>query len=145
MRSARNRVAMAAVAAMATVGAGVVTAQAASASTAEQQIQCGGQTFTIRTPQSNHDNWGSGQVVGGGHFVLKSLEFTLYDDTAGALLNHEVQSHGQAHAMQDSVHCTVDTGTGVVGEAPDGFVWPAGAGPTDIGTYTVAVDVVPFS
>lgn len=144
MRTGRSKLAFAAVATLATVGAGVMTAQGASAATAEMPLQCGGQTLTVRTPQSTNQNWGSGQVVGGGHLVVKSFEFTLFDDTAGVVLLHEEQSHGAAHAMQDTIRCTVDTSTEVIGEAPDGFVWPEGTSPTDVGTYTVAVEVVPF-
>jgi hypothetical protein len=140
-----HRLAAAAVAALATMGAGVVTATAASAATAEMPITCGGQTLTIRVPQSHEDNWGAAQVVDGGHLVLKSLEFTVYDVTAGVLLDHEVESHGQAHANQDTIHCVIDSSTGVIGDPPEGFVWPAGTGPEDIGAFTVAVEVVPFS
>lgn len=110
-----------------------------------QQVVCGDQVLTISVaPGNGGNNWGSGQVVGGGHLIVATLEYAVHDDTAGVWLDDEVLSHGKAHVQQQTVTCDVASQQSVLGDvAPPDFVYPPGTGPADAVTSSLRATVVP--
>ncbi len=120
------------------------TANAASGRPTEQ-VTCAGQVLTIAVaPGNGGNNWGSGQIVGGGHLVLATLEYAVHDDTAGVMLDDEVLAHGQAHDQQQQITCDVASEQAVLGDiAPPDFAYPDGVLPTDVVTSSLRATVVP--
>ena len=127
--------------------AALLAAGPANASTGRptQQVRCGDQLLTISVaPGNGGNNWGAGQVVGGGHLVVASLEYAVHDDTADLWLDDEVLAHGKAHGQQQTVTCDVASQQSVLGDvAPPDFVYPPGTGPADVVTSSLRATVVP--
>jgi hypothetical protein len=108
------------------------------------QVTCAGQVLTVTTAGGNEgNNWGVAQVSGGGHLVLASLEYSVYDESAQLSLDDEVLANGQAHAQQATVPCEIATQQALLGTAaPAGFEYPTGTAPTDVVTMSVRATVV---
>ena len=142
----RGRLAVLAVAApVVTVVLAAGTASAATVARTTQQVTCGGHVMTITSaPGNGGNNWGSAQVDGGGHLVLAGLEYSVWDDTAGVMLDDEVLAHGNAHANQNPIPCDVASAENRLGDvAPPGFAYPPGTGPDDTVTSALRATVVP--
>lgn len=109
------------------------------------EVTCAGAMLTVSGASGNGgNNWGAVQVSGGGHLVVASLEYAMYDDTAALTLDDEVLSHGGAHARQDSTECVVASEQAVLGAiVPGGFEYPTGTAPTDTITLSLKAVVVP--
>lgn len=110
-----------------------------------QQVVCGDQVLTISiAPGNDGNNWGSGQIVGGGHLVVAALEYAVHDDTADLWLDDDVVAHGKAHAQQETITCDVARQQSTLGDvAPPDFVYPPGTGPADVVTSLLRATVVP--
>lgn len=108
------------------------------------QLTCDGQPLTLRVSGGNDgDNWGAAHLVDGGTLIPASLEYLVYDDTAGITLDDEVLSHGQAHQHQQTIVCQ-DSEQATLGDAlPPGMELPPGTATTDQITQTFRVVAVP--
>jgi hypothetical protein len=136
----------AATAAMITLAVATATSAAASPGDGRttMDVTCAGQVLTVTTAGGNAgDNWGAAQVSGGGHLVLVSLEYSVYDDSAQLSLDDEVLANGKAHQQQTTVSCEIATQQATLRDvAPEGFDYPQGTAPDDVVTMSVRATVV---
>jgi len=132
-------------AALATAGLVVGAGLAVADTGLPTEVSCAGSTLTVVAPPGNAgNNWGAVRVVGGGHLVVSSLEYAVYDDTADVSLVDEVLSHGVAHENQQRVTCVVASQRATLGDiVPAEFAYPPGTTPADQVTSSLSAVVVP--
>ena len=135
---------MACTAALACLGAAPARADSAQPGRDVIQLTCDGQPLDLVTsPGHDGDNWGAAHLVNSGTLIPVSIQFLVYDDTAGITLDNEVLSHGSAHQQQGTIVCE-DAEQSTLGEAlPPGMQLPPGTALSDQVTQTFRVVAVP--
>jgi hypothetical protein len=129
---------------------GIPLAATATAAQSTMPIECGGQTFVIRTNNNNssdHGGWSSAQIVGEGHGHLIPVAFSgvAVDTTAQGqpVIFQFDQQKGGGHANhnQATTTCTA-TITGAFADFAEGETPPPGVLPTDTVVLTINVTAV---
>lgn len=144
-----SRCALAATGAVASMGGGLLLAAPhASAAQSTQQIQCGADTYTIRTNNNNSSDmggWSAAQVVGqpGAHGIPVTFSGTAVDTRTGATIFGFDQAKGGGHANQNQpvTSCT-QMFSGTFDQISGGSTPPPGVLPTDTINMTINIGVV---
>ena len=91
-------------------------------------------------------SFGAARIVGGGHLIPVSFEFSAYDDTAGFPLFDSgliMKGNGHGNQNQSAVHCT-STETGTLADfLQPGDTVPIGGSPSDMVTFTIVANAIP--
>jgi hypothetical protein len=103
-------------AATAATVAAFVLASTASAARTQDQITCGGTTYTLTVTSVESDNapaWGVGTISGGSHVIPTSFTFSAYDLTKQTVLFSDTQAKGNGNGQhnQATMTCTGDVET----------------------------------
>lgn len=97
------------------------------------QFDCGelGMVAIVMPPASAHDNWGTAQLVDGGHLIPVTFTYLVHDDTAAITLADETVTHLAAHNQQATITC-IASQTASLGELiPADAPLPQGTALTD--------------
>jgi len=135
---------------LALAGTGLLVASPlAGAAQSTQTIQCGGDTYTIRTNSNNssqNGGWSAAQVVGqpGAHGIPVSFSGTAVDTTINnqtIFSFSQTKGNGNANQNQPVTTCT-QSFSGTFDEVSEGAPPPPGVSGTDDVTMTITIGVV---
>ena len=91
-------------------------------------------------------SFGTARIVGGGHLIPVSIEFSAYDVTAGMPLFDSgliMKGGGNGNQNQATVLCS-ETETGTLADfLQPGDTVPPGASLTDVVTFTIVANAIP--
>jgi hypothetical protein len=126
----------------------VAAATGSAAPRQPQPLHCVGLgDVQILTPPAigSQTNWGSAQLVGGGHLTPVAFRFSAYDNTISATIfdsGQIVKAGGNANQNQATTACSqIETAT-LADFLEPGDTPPPGAQLTDTVTFTISATVV---
>jgi len=135
--------ASACIAAMAIVGSG------AAAPPQPQTLTCegSGDLQILVGPANGADqSFGSARVVGGGHLIPVSFQFSAYDVTADMPIFDSGlirKGDGEGNRNQSTVRCTSTETATLADFLEPGDTIPPGASPSDVVTFTIVANAIP--
>jgi hypothetical protein len=136
-------------AASACAAALVMVGSAVAAPPEPQTLTCDGigdVDFLVGPANGSDQSFGAARIIGGGHLIPVSFQFSAYDVTADMSLFDSgliEKGHGNGNMNQSTIGCTSTETATLADFLEPGEDVPPGADLTDTVTFTIVANVIP--